>query len=87
MKNSDITMKDLIVGAFAVLIAVIGFFISQRLASIDNSISQLLEFQRAQIQVTEMIKGKMEMLGKKDIELEKKDNELEKRIGNLENKK
>lgn len=72
VKIKEIEIKDVFSGVFWILIAVIGFMINQRLASIDESIKEFKSFQREQIQSTEYLKGEINLLKAKDLELEKK---------------
>lgn len=71
-KLEELTIKDIILSAFAVLIAVIGYFINARLSSIDESLKEFSQFQKSQIEITARILGDINLLKAKDTELEKK---------------
>jgi hypothetical protein len=71
-KLENITVKDVIVFSFSILLAVIGYFINQRLASIDESLKEFSAFQREQIGNIKVIEGSIKLLQAKDEELEKK---------------
>lgn len=68
---AKLTIKDFITFTFAILIAVIGYFINQRLASIDESIKDSNVFQKTQISINEKMNGEINLLKAKDSELEK----------------
>lgn len=70
--EKKITIKDVIAFTFAVLLAVIGYFINQRLSSIDYSIKEFQEFQKIQISSVEKLNGQIDLLKAKDIELERR---------------
>lgn len=70
--DKKITIKDLIAFSFAVLIAIIGYFINQRLASIDESIKESNVFQKTQISINEKMNGEINLLKAKDQEFEKR---------------
>ncbi len=72
--DKKITIKDVIAFSFAILIAIIGYFINQRLASIDESIKESNIFQKTQISINEKMNGEINLLKAKDLELEKKIN-------------
>lgn len=79
-ESNKLHIKDFIVGAFALLMAVIGWFINQRLSDIDNSIKEFYQFQREQIKSIEYINGELRYLHAKDSDLDKKDAEIEIRL-------
>ena len=79
IKQSEINLKDVIAGAFGLLIAIIGFFISQRLASIDSSINQFYEWQRTQIATVERMAGRIDQNNLKIDRIEKRVDVLEKK--------
>lgn len=68
---NKVSLKDIITFTFGILMAVIGYFINQRLASIDSSIKEFQEFQKVQLVIVESMKGEINLLKAKDIELEK----------------
>ena len=71
-KLGSITVKDVIVFSFSILLAVIGYFINQRLASIDESLKEFSTFQKVQIGNIEKINGDIKLLQAKDVEIEKR---------------
>lgn len=71
-KLGSITVKDVIVFSFSILLAIIGYFINERLASIDESLKEFSSFQKVQIANIEKINGDIKLLQAKDVEIEKR---------------
>ena len=86
IKNSEISLKDLIMAAFALLIAILGYFMNQKLASIDSTTNQFYQFQREQIQRVENLSGQINLNNNKIDGLKQKDKEIENRIDRIEGK-
>lgn len=80
MAKPEITFKDILLSAFAVLIAVIGYFINARLTSIDESLKEFSSFQKTQIAISEKQNGDIRLLDAKHDELQRQIGELKQKV-------
>jgi hypothetical protein len=80
IKDEVIGIKDIVGFIFAIVLAILGYFIQDKLSSIDYSIKDFKQFQIDQSVRTKEIDGEIKILHAKDSELEKAGDNLQKQI-------